>query len=99
MVGPSVGAREERAPTVAAAATICGPEKKAKAAVKTVGISEPPRKPCSARKTIMLWMSHAQPQRSEVSVKPAADAANSQRVDITRESQPESGMTMISAIR
>jgi hypothetical protein len=32
-------------------------------------------------------------------VNPAADAANSQRVDMTRASQPDNGMTMISAIR
>src|SRR5690349_13680525 len=99
MVGPSVGAREESAPMVAAAATMRGPGKKAKAAVKTVGIIEPPRKPWRARKTIMLWMSQAQPQRRLVAVKPAAETLKSQRVDITRESQPESGMTMISAMR
>ena len=34
-----------------------------------------------------------------VAVNPAADAQKSQRVDITRDSQPESGMTTISAIR
>ena len=69
------------------------------AVVNTVGIIEPPRKPCSARKAIMLSMFHAQPHSRLVSVKPAAEAANSQRVDITRDSQPDSGITMISAIR
>ncbi len=34
-----------------------------------------------------------------VTVKPMAETQNNQRVDITRESQPDSGMTMISAIR
>ena len=67
--------------------------------MNTVGIIEPPRNPCMARKTIMLWMSHAQPHRRLVSVKPTADAQNSQRVLITRARKPESGMTMISAIR
>ena len=67
--------------------------------MKTIGIIEPPRKPCAARKAIMLSMSHAQPQNRLASVKPAAEAENSQRVDMTRASQPESGMTMISAIR
>src|SRR5690242_21250651 len=76
---------------VAAAATMRLPGKKAKAAVKTVGIIEPPRKPCSARKTIMLSMFQAQPQSRLVAVKPAAETQNSQRVDITRDSQPESG--------
>jgi hypothetical protein len=79
--------------------SIFGPLKKAKAVVKTVGIIEPPRKPCSARKTIMLWMSQAQPHNRLVAVKPAAETQNSQRVDITRASQPDSGMTTISAIR
>ncbi len=76
-----------------------GPTKKAKAVVNTIGIIEPPRKPCSARNTIMLLMSHATPHSRLVTVKPAAEAANSQRVDITRDSQPDKGMTMISAIR
>ena len=60
-VGPSVGASEARQPMVAAATVILGPGKKAKAAVNTVGIIEPPRKPCSARKAIMLSMFQAQP--------------------------------------
>jgi hypothetical protein len=34
-----------------------------------------------------------------VAVKPAAEAVNSQRVEKTRVSQPESGITIISAIR
>jgi hypothetical protein len=76
-----------------------GPWKKANAAVNTVGIIEPPRKPCSARNAIMLWMSQAQPQSRLAPVKPAAETQNSQRVDITRDSQPDSGITMISAIR
>ncbi len=67
--------------------------------VNTVGIIEPPRNPCSARNTIMLWMSHAQPHSRLVSVNPAAEALKSQRVDMTRDSHPDSGMTMISAMR
>ncbi len=47
----------------------------------------------------MLWISHAQPHIRLVMVKPAAEMLNSQRVDITRDSQPDSGITMISAIR
>jgi hypothetical protein len=84
---------------VAAARTILRPGKKAKAAVNTVGIIEPPRKPCRARKTIMLSMSQAQPQSRLLAVNPAAETQNSQCVDMTRDSQPESGMTMISAMR
>ena len=47
----------------------------------------------------MLSMSQAQPHSRLVRVKPAAEAQNNQRVDITRDNQPDSGMTMISAIR
>ncbi len=47
----------------------------------------------------MLWMFQAHPHSRLVMVKPAADAQNSQRVDITRDSQPDSGITTISAIR
>jgi hypothetical protein len=34
-----------------------------------------------------------------VTVKPAAEPVNNQRVENTRVSQPDSGMTMISAMR
>jgi len=64
-----------------------------------VGIIEAPRRPWSARKTIMLWIFQARPQSRLVAVKPAAEAANSQRVENTRVSQPLSGITTISAIR
>jgi hypothetical protein len=67
--------------------------------VNTIGIIEAPNAPCSARKRIMLWMSQAGPHSRLVTVKPAADAVNSHRVEKTRVSQPESGITMISAIR
>ena len=41
-------------PMVAAAMTRCLPPKYTNAVVNTIGIIEPPRKPCSALKTIML---------------------------------------------
>ena len=53
-----------------------------------VGIIEAPSMPCSARKTIMLSMFQARPHNRLVTVKPAAEAANSQRVENTRVSQP-----------
>src|ERR1700742_1018199 len=99
MVGPKVGASEASDPMTAAARTRWWPRKYANAVVKTVGIIEPPRKPCKARKKIMLLMSHAQPQRRLEAVKPTAETQKSQRVDMTRASQPESGMTIISAIK
>jgi len=64
-----------------------------------VGIIEAPSMPCSARKTIMLWIFQARAHNMLVAVKPTADAANSQRVEKTRVSHPLSGMTTISAIR
>ncbi len=67
--------------------------------MNTVGIIEAPSRPCSARKTIMLWMFQARPHSMLASVNPAAEAVNSQRVENTRVSQPESGIMMISAIR
>ena len=39
------------------------------------------------------------PQKATVMVKPMAEKQNSQRVEMTRESQPEMGITMISAIK
>jgi hypothetical protein len=44
-------------------------------------------------------MSQAEPQSRLAAVKPAADAANNQWVDMTRLNRPDSGITMISAIR
>ena len=67
--------------------------------VKTVGIIDAPSRPCSARKAIMLSMFQARPQSIEAIVKPAAEAVNSQRVENTRVSQPESGIITISAMR
>ena len=47
----------------------------------------------------MLSMFHARPQSKLATVKPAADTVNSQRVENTRVSQPDSGIMMISAMR
>src|SRR4051812_12672992 len=97
--GPKVGASEASPPTIEAANTRCLPWKNKNALVNTNGIIEPPRKPCSARKAIIDWMSQAEAHRRLAKVKPAAETENSQRVDITRLSQPDSGITTISAIR
>ena len=67
--------------------------------MKTVGIIEAPSRPCSARKTIMLSMFQASPHSTEANVKPAEEAVNSQRVENTRVSQPDSGIITISAMR
>src|SRR5271167_1685168 len=47
----------------------------------------------------MLSMFHASPHSMLDAVKPAAETVNSQRVENTRVSQPDSGIMMISAIR
>ncbi len=47
----------------------------------------------------MLWIFQATPQSRLARVKPTADAQNNQRVENTRDSQPDNGITMISAIR
>jgi uncharacterized protein YndB with AHSA1/START domain len=69
------------------------------AAVKAVGISEPPHKPWRARNTIIERISHAVLQSTLARVKPAAEAATNQRVDMTWLSHADSGMTTISAIK
>jgi hypothetical protein len=66
---------------------------------KTVGIIDAPSRPCSARKAIMLSMFQAKPQSMLARVKPAAEMVKSHRVENTRVSQPDSGITMISATR
>ena len=47
----------------------------------------------------MLSMFEESPHSMLATVKPAAEAVNSQRVENTRVSQPESGIMMISAMR
>ena len=70
-----------------------------KAVVKTVGIIDPPRKPCSARKTIIIGRLVAKAQRKDDAVKPSAESVNSTRVESIRDSVPDSGIMTISAIR
>lgn len=67
--------------------------------MNTVGIIDAPSRPCSARNMIVLWMFQARPHGMLATVNPAADAVNSQRVENTRVSQPDSGIMTISAIR
>ena len=97
--GPRVGASEASPPTIAAAITRCRPWKKKNALVNTIGIIDPPRKPCSARNAIIDWISVAVAQSRLAIVKPAAEPAKSQWVENTRLSHPDSGITTISAIR
>jgi hypothetical protein len=99
MTGPSVGARPAVALTKDAAMALCLPLNRMTAAVNAVGISEPPHRPWRARNTIIERISHAVLQSTLARVKPAAEAATSQRVDMTWLSHADSGMTTISAIK
>ena len=58
-----------------------------------------PRKPCSARQTIICSMVEVKPHIRLAPVKPAAEMANSNRVPKARDRKPDSGMAMTSAIR
>ncbi len=94
-----VGASDASAPIVVDAIRRCLPGNSTNAVVNTVGIIAAPSAPCKPRNRIIELMSHARPHSMLVIVKPSADDANSQRVENTRESQPDIGITRISAIR
>ena len=70
-----------------------------KTAANTVGISVPPAKPCTIRNPISIVKPLLAAHPNDAAVKSAMAAANSQRIDSTRVSQPVSGMAMISAIK
>ena len=59
----------------------------------------PPMKPWSARHTIISPIEDEVAHMRLISVKPPAEMTNIQRVDSTRESIPESGIMMTSAMR
>src|SRR5207237_2154142 len=65
----------------------------------TVGTMPPPRKPCTARHTIICSMVEAKPHRKLAMVKPEAEIANSNRVPSARDMKPDSGIAITSAIR
>ena len=73
--------------------------KMVKEVAKTVGIMAPPKRPCSARNTIMELRSPAKAQAALMQVKPMQVVRNNQRVEKARLSQPDSGMVMTSAMR
>ncbi|GJE45219.1 hypothetical protein AEGHOMDF_4413 [Methylobacterium soli] len=70
-----------------------------KAAAKTVGIMPPPMKPCRARQRIISLIDVDVAHIRLISVKPQAAIENIQRVEITRDRKPESGIMITSAIR
>ena len=77
----------------------CWPRNSRNVVANTVGIIAPPMKPCAARNTTISPRLDALEQASENSVKPIALMTNSTRVDSRRDSQPDSGIMTISAIR
>src|ERR1700688_2216893 len=97
--GPSVGAIIAISP-----ATIVGRVRRAggnirKIAEKTNGMSRPPQKPCTTRAGTIDQKLLARAQAILARVNPETPARNAPRVDITRVSQPVSGIETISAIR
>ena len=70
-----------------------------KAEAKTVGIMPPPMKPCSARQTIISSIDVDVAHMKLMSVKPPDEITNIQRVESTRDSVPDSGIMITSAIR
>ena len=98
-VGPSVGAREDSAPMRG------GGDDTLLAVEEDEGGGEHRRDHRAAEESLQrAEHDHAVdvpgPAAQQAGERePAADTQNSQRVDITRDSQPDSGMTMISAIR
>ena len=98
-VGPKVGAMVAISPISTDTLALRAPGNITQAVAKTVGIIAPPRKPCSARKAIIASSVVAQAQSIEQMVKPIALATNRMRVESSRDSQPDSGIMTISAIR
>ena len=95
MVGASVATRPITGPT-----TDCFSRGKiVNAAENTVGIMPPPMKPCSARHRIISLMVPDVAQSTLNSVKPAAEATNTMRVENARDKNPDSGIITTSATR
>ena len=98
-VGPKVGAMVAISPMSTETLALRWPGNMTQAVAKTVGIIAPPRKPCRARKAIIAFSVVAQAHSMEQAVKPTALMTNRMRVESSRDSQPESGIMTISAIR
>ena len=66
---------------------------------KTIGAMAPPQKPWKARKTIIDSMLQAEAQATLANMNPIEQMVNSQRVENSCDSQPDSGIMITSAIR
>ena len=86
-------------PRIAGINARSGPLNREKPVAKTVGTIAPPTKPCSARNTIIDWISHARPHKALQRVNSPAEMANSHRVEIACARKPENGIMTSSAIR
>src|SRR3954468_9509179 len=94
-----VGASVASALIVVDAISRCLTGNSTNAVVNTVGIIAAPSAPCRLRNRIIELLPHARPHNMLALVKPSAENANTQRVKNTRVSQPDIGITTISAIR
>ena len=56
-------------------------------------------KPCNARQTIISSIDVALEQKKLITVKPAAEATKTVRVENARDRNPDSGIMMTSAMR
>ena len=98
-VGPMVGASVAVRPISTEICARRAPGNSRNEVANTVGIIAPPMKPCSARNVTIAPRLSEKAQAAEKMVKPSALMVNSTRVDSSRDSQPDSGIITISAIR
>ena len=94
-----VGAKVAIKPMTGEKIKRCFGGKMVKSVANTVGIIAPPRKPCSARHTIISPIELESAHMMLISVKLAAADTKSQRVEKMRVSVPESGIITTSAMR
>src|SRR5690348_2805931 len=99
IAGPRVGASIASEPATRVARLLPGPWNIRKTAENTSGISAPPQKPCTTRAETSDQKLVEPAQARLTTVKPQTEVTKAPRVDITRVSQPVSGIATISAIR
>ena len=99
MVGPIAGAKVADKANMARPIGCLARGSMVMMMVKASGISTPPVKPWNARSTIISPRLCAKAQATEKSRNKAVLTSRNLRIENTRDSQPVSGMTMISGIR
>src|SRR5271163_3348656 len=98
-VGPRVGASIAIIPAIIVARTRADPSNITNTAENASGIRNPPQNPCATRADTSHPKLGAAAQAALAAVKPRTQVEKAPRVDITRVSQPVSGIATISAIR